>query len=297
MYDIPEDDILVPADSKGALLSYKTALEDALATLKQKRDDHPELFEADDNSDNGKKSLLDALYEDGVIPTYSFPKNVVSTYISDNSGKVRYQVERGLDVAIGEYAPGRAIVVDKTTYQIGGLYYPGGERSELTAASPARSFINDASYRKTIRTCSQCGWFGLEEDNHTSWFNKFREVLMYLIFGVLTTVVNIVSFYILRKLSVEVYVSNVIAWILSVLFAFITNKLFVFESKGKSKKENTRELISFFGFRILSLGFDMGSMFLLIDILHVGEMISKVLANVLVIVLNYVFSKLFIFKK
>lgn len=73
---------------------------------------------------------MDALYEEGVIPTYSFPKNVVSTYISDISGKVKYQVERGLDVAIGEYAPGRAIVVDKTTYQIGGLYYPGGERSE-----------------------------------------------------------------------------------------------------------------------------------------------------------------------
>ena len=97
--------------------------------------------------------------------TYSFPKNVVSTYISDVSGKVKYQVERGLDVAIGEYAPGRAIVVDKTTYQIGGLYYPGGERSERTAASPAKAFIQDASYRKSIRTCSQCGWFGLEEDN------------------------------------------------------------------------------------------------------------------------------------
>lgn len=109
---------------------------------------------------------MDALYEEGVIPTYSFPKNVVSTYISDINGKVKYQVERGLDVAIGEYAPGRAIVVDKTTYQIGGLYYPGGERSERTAATPARSFIQDASFRKTIRTCGQCGWFGLEEDNH-----------------------------------------------------------------------------------------------------------------------------------
>ena len=164
--EISKNDILVPADSQGALHSYKGELEESLADLKQKRDAHPELFEADDGSDSGKKSLLDALYEEGVIPTYSFPKNVVSTYISDMSGKVKYQVERGLDVAIGEYAPGRAIVVDKTTYQIGGLYYPGGERSERTAASPARAFIQDASYRKTIRTCGQCGWFGLEEDNH-----------------------------------------------------------------------------------------------------------------------------------
>lgn len=168
MYEISETDILVPASSKEALTSYKPVLEDALAALKQKRDDHPELFETDDSSDNGKKSLLDALYEEGIIPTYSFPKNVVSTYISDVNGKVKYQVERGLDVAIGEYAPGRAIVVDKTTYQIGGLYYPGSGRSERTAASPARAFINDASYRKTVRKCDQCGWFGLEEDGYDS---------------------------------------------------------------------------------------------------------------------------------
>lgn len=166
IFEIGENDILVPVDSQEALQSYKGALKDALASLKQKRDSHPELFETDDSNDNGKKSLLDALYEEGVIPTYSFPKNVVSTYISDINGKVKYQVERGLDVAIGEYAPGRAIVVDKTTYQIGGLYYPGGDRSERTAATPARSFIQDASFRKTIRTCGQCGWFGLEEDNH-----------------------------------------------------------------------------------------------------------------------------------
>ncbi len=166
MFEIPEDGILIPAQAQAALQSYKGVLADALAKIKQKRDTHPELFETDESSDTGKKSLLDALYEDGVIPTYSFPKNVVSTYISDFNGKVKYQVERGLDIAIGEYAPGRAIVVDKTTYQIGGLYYPGSERSELTATSPARSFIQDASYRKTIRTCNQCGWFGLEEDNH-----------------------------------------------------------------------------------------------------------------------------------
>lgn len=100
-----------------------------------------------------------------IIPTYSFPKNVVSTYISGIDGKVKYQVERGLDVAIGEYAPGRAIVVDKTTYQIGGLYYPGGGRTEQTAYSPARAFIQDASYCKNISTCTECGWFGLDEDH------------------------------------------------------------------------------------------------------------------------------------
>lgn len=165
-FEISPNDILVPAGAQGALQSYKGALENGLSELKEKRDRHPELFETDDGADSGKRSLLDALYEEGIIPTYSFPKNVVSTYISDVNGRVRYQVERGLDVAIGEYAPGRAIVVDKTTYQIGGLYYPGSGRSERNAASPARPFMRDASYRKLVRTCGQCGWFGLEEDSH-----------------------------------------------------------------------------------------------------------------------------------
>ena len=137
----------------------------------------------------------------------------------------------------------------------------------------------------------------IEEDNHTSWFNKCREVLMYLLFGGLTTLVNIITFFVLRLFNVEVYVSNLIAWIVSVLFAFITNKLFVFESHNDSKKKNVKELVSFFGFRILSLGIDMASMYLLLQVLSTGEVFAKIVANVIVIILNYVFSKLFVFKK
>ena len=137
----------------------------------------------------------------------------------------------------------------------------------------------------------------IEKDDHTSWYNKYREVLLYLLFGGLTTLVNIVAFYILRKVSVGLQVSNVIAWFLSVLFAFITNKLFVFESKNNSKKEDFKEMVSFFGFRVLSLLFDMGFMHVLVSVLNINELFSKILSNVLVIILNYVFSKLFIFKK
>ena len=137
----------------------------------------------------------------------------------------------------------------------------------------------------------------MEEDNHISWFNKYREVLSYLLFGGLTTLVNIVSFFVLRKINLEIFVSNGIAWFISVLFAFITNKLFVFESKGKSKKENIRELVSFFGFRLLSLAIDMVAIYLFIDVLSINELVSKVLANIIVIIVNYIFSKLFIFKK
>ena len=164
-FQIPETDILIPAPSRYVLNSYKPALVQALAKLKEKCDQHPELFKMDDSDSSSEKSLLDALYEEGIIPTYSFPKNVVSTYISDRQGKIQYQVERGLDMAISEYAPGRAIVVDKTTYQIGGLYYPGTELIEGKSASPAESFIQDPNYRKHILSCPKCGWFGLKEDN------------------------------------------------------------------------------------------------------------------------------------
>ena len=140
-------------------------LKNSLFQLKEKRDKHPELFGAEENGDfKYRKSLLDALYETGVIPTYSFPKNVVSTYIYDGIGKIKYEVERGLDVAIGEYAPGRAIVVDKETYQIGGLYYPGSEKRKGHGLNPAKEYIDDPNYLKPIVSCKQCGWFGLADE-------------------------------------------------------------------------------------------------------------------------------------
>lgn len=133
----------------------------------------------------------------------------------------------------------------------------------------------------------------IEDTNHKSWFNKYYEVLSYLFFGGCTTLINIITFWLLRLLKIGVYASNVVAWIVSVLFAFITNKLFVFESKGNALKEG----ISFFVFRLLSLVFDMGIMYLLVDVFNWNDLLSKVLANIFVIIINYVFSKIFIFKK
>jgi len=136
----------------------------------------------------------------------------------------------------------------------------------------------------------------IEEDNHTSWYNKSRQFISYIFFGVLTTVVNILSFYLLDKLGINTYISNLVAWIISVLFAFITNKLFVFDSKSMQKKVVFKEFLSFVVARILSLGVDMGGMFLLYGVLTIHKIISKIIVNIIVIVMNYVFSKLFIFK-
>lgn len=126
---------------------------------------------------------------------------------------------------------------------------------------------------------------------------KYKEIIMYLIFGVLTTLINIVSFYIMDKLGIALYVNNTIAWILSVLFAFVTNKLFVFESKDTKPKIILKEGISFFGFRLLSYFVDMLCIFLLVDVFKINKMIAKVVGNIIVIIINYAFSKLFIFKK
>ena len=84
---------------------------------------------------------------------------------------------------------------------------------------------------------------------------------------------------------------------MSVLFAFITNKLFVFESKSFNAKILFKEMLSFFVARIVSLGIDMGGMYVLLDVFKLNKMLSKIVVNVIVIVANYIFSKLFVFKK
>ncbi len=135
------------------------------------------------------------------------------------------------------------------------------------------------------------------ESNNISWYHKYKEVLLYLFFGGCTTLVNIVSFILLRLFKINMYFSNGIAWFLSVVFAFFTNKIFVFESKNSSFSRNIYEMVSFFLFRLLSLVFDMGFMFLMIDVIGCGELISKIISNIFVIIINYLFSKLIIFKK
>lgn len=159
---------LLPYNYKFDEKVFKQNLLNSIESLRKKRESHPELYGVkDDGNLVDPKSLLDALYEEGIIPTYSFPKNVVSTHIVDSNGKMQYRVERGLDVAINEYAPGRAIVIDKQTYQIGGFYYPGVSWNKSIRKSPAKPFIEDPNYLKELIKCDRCGWFGLNDDKTT----------------------------------------------------------------------------------------------------------------------------------
>lgn len=126
-------------------------------------------------------------------------------------------------------------------------------------------------------------------------FLKYKEIILYLIFGVLTTLVNIIVYFISTKVFLINYqLSNIVAWILSVTFAFITNKLYVFDSK---ETNFLKEAISFYTLRLFSLGIDILIMFIMVSLLNINDLISKIISNIIVIVINYFTSKLITFKK
>lgn len=115
--------------------------------------------------------MLDALYEQGIIPIYFFPRDVVSTYIEGEDGKLEQQVDRGLDIAISEYAPGRANVVNRRTCIVGGLYRHTDGKYSFKQTS---RYLSDANYVERLKKCNCCHWFGFAEDavNDTCPFCK-----------------------------------------------------------------------------------------------------------------------------
>lgn len=127
---------------------------------------------------------------------------------------------------------------------------------------------------------------------------KYKEVLLYLIFGGLTTVVSLVSFWVCTyPLHINVLISNVISWICAVSFAYVTNAKWVFEAKPASAGEALKQCVSFFAGRLATLGVEEAILFVFVTLLHGNEMLVKVIAQIVVVVLNYVVSKLFVFKK
>lgn len=134
-----------------------------------------------------------------------------------------------------------------------------------------------------------------------------KEVFSYLFFGVLTTVVNLIVFKLFKD-RMDVLLANVVAWVAAVIFAFVTNKFFVFESKSWKPNILVKEIVSFSGARLLTLGIEELGLLVMINLLHLekiltipsllsGEMVIKLIISVIVVVLNYIFSKLIIFKK
>ena len=136
-------------------------------------------------------------------------------------------------------------------------------------------------------------------------FAKHKEVILYVIFGGLTTVVDTVvrfSCYYLFASAMEQYplllhVFDVAAWAAAVLFAFITNRIWVFESKKKGFLPILGELASFAGGRVLTLGIQEAFMFLFCTVLHYNKYLFTVIVAVIVVILNYFISKLLVFRK
>lgn len=130
-----------------------------------------------------------------------------------------------------------------------------------------------------------------------NFINKFvnRETISYIIFGVLTTLVDYVSYCVLRAMDVNYIIANIISWSLAVIFAFITNKIYVFNSKNKDKGTLIHEIITFVSSRIFSLVFSILFIALTVTLLGMNDLVSKIISSIFVVIINYILSKKIVF--
>ena len=119
-----------------------------------------------------------------------------------------------------------------------------------------------------------------------------KETFNYLIFGILTTLINIICYYLLGLTNPYIYLNNIIAWIISVIFAYVTNALFVF---GKNKL-NIKDFIKFVNSRLSTLIIEMILLAILLNLLNINSLVVKIIVNIIVIILNYFLSKFLVFK-
>ena len=129
---------------------------------------------------------------------------------------------------------------------------------------------------------------------------KYKEIINYLIVGGLTTFISLIVYYICvltflnPEIPIQLQIANILSWIAGVTFAYFTNRKFVFESKNPNK---IKEATKFVGSRITTLLLDMFVMYIGVTVLKFNDKIMKIIAQILVIVGNYIISKVFVFKK
>ena len=161
---------LIPKSKRKFIDGQKQEFIAAVKVLSEKVD----VFKDDyyDSNDNEKK-LLDVFLEEGIFPTYSFPRNVVGFSIEDSKGsKVEQEPDRALDMAISEYAPGRLIVVNKKTYKSGGIYNFHSKFKDEDKEHPARKYFESKEYYRSLFYCENtaCNWVGYEDPGKTCPF-------------------------------------------------------------------------------------------------------------------------------
>ncbi len=133
-------------------------------------------------------------------------------------------------------------------------------------------------------------------------YKKYEEIISYLFFGVLTTVVSFGTYIFFanilfpQKTDLDIQIANILSWICAVAFAYITNRIWVFKSKTKGKMQ-IKEIFNFVSARIASLLVDMAMMYIMYSLMHINDTIAKIIVQFVVVAMNYILSKLIIFKK
>lgn len=122
-----------------------------------------------------------------------------------------------------------------------------------------------------------------------------KDVVRYVFFGGCTTLVNLVCFYILRKCGMRLQAANIISIIAAIIFAYIVNSKYVFQDKCETIKAHIRPFCKFISARLLTMVIEIGGVWLLVEILTFNDMIGKFCTQFIVLILNYIFSKFFVF--
>lgn len=143
---------------------YKKDVYEELKKIEIKVNNNPILYKINKDEEDSYNSLLDILFKEGFLPTYSFPRDVVKFWIEKEDGKIKESPERSIDIALSEYAPGRMIVVNKNSYISGGLYDHYTKYNKDYKLKAAEPWLKINEYNKKIYCCekNECGWFGLE---------------------------------------------------------------------------------------------------------------------------------------
>ena len=127
------------------------------------------------------------------------------------------------------------------------------------------------------------------------WKCYKNDILRYIFWGGCTTLVNLISFYVLRKLRVGLNIANVISIILAILFAYVVNSRFVFQDKCQTLADHIRPFCKFISARLMTMVIEVGGVWLLVAKLGMNDMVGKFATQFIVLILNYVFSKFFVF--
>lgn len=130
-------------------------------------------------------------------------------------------------------------------------------------------------------------------------YNKYEEIIKYIFIGGCTTIVSLGTYYLCvytfldPKIKLELQLANIISWVTCVTFAYFTNRSIVFKSKNINK---LKEIVTFFESRLLTLIIDMSLMYIFVSLIGLNDKIMKIIVSIIVTILNYIFSKLFVFK-